>query len=735
MNKIAKYSLYSVGSVVALIAGSAFYITATFDANTLKPRLEAWVKAEKQRNLKFNGPINLSLFPKPGLTLTDVDLSERNADALFAHVSDARVSMQLWPLLSKKIIIDEVDVQGATINVVKNKSGQYNFADLTETKKQTETKALPDMLTDSEPSSGTPSSDTSFHLSQFNIAKSSVKYTDQQSGQQMTLKDMSLFGDTITAQSAGHIDFSSRLQSAAPVLDLQINTKLDQVKLDKKTGQLLLDGLYNVLDGKLDKETFKLTLTVPKLNVTANSASAETISLSALLNGATRKMDASFKLEGISGDLQQINARALKLAVNASQADQTIKLTVNSPVNVKLETQAINLAQLAIRGDITSGEMKSVPIDLSGKLNAELKAQHVSTVMKGALEHNPLDFSADVKGFKNPAIRFALKAPTLDLNRYIAKEKPAAASAGNQDNAAKSSGQASKVDLSGLNGLNIDGQINIGQLKYAALDAKAVSLMFNTKNGLLSVPALSLKAFGGDIAASGTATTTSSPRISVKPDIAGVDIYALLKQFAGFEKKEGRATVNGSLAMQGGDTTALKNSLTGNLNTRITDGAWRGINVAKTIREAKAALSGLKGGEQTVAASNVEKTDFTELTASVLFNQGVATNKDLTMKSPLLRISGEGDVNLRTDNINYLLKAALVNTSKGQEGADRDKLHGVTVPIRIKGPTSAPKYSLDLTAALKENAGAKLEEKKQEVQQKLEQKASDALSKGLKKLF
>ena len=735
MNKIAKYSLYSVGSVGALIAGLAFYITATIDANTLKPRLESWVKTEKQRNLKFNGPINLSLFPKPGLTLTDVDLSERNADALFAHVSDARVSMQLWPLLSKKIIIDEVDVQGATINVVKYKSGQYNFADLTETKKQTDTKALPDMLTDSEPSSGAPSSDTSFHLSQFNIAKSSVKYIDQQSGQQVTLKDLSLFGDTITAQSAGHIDFSSRLQSAAPALDLQINTKLDQVKFDKKTGQLLLDGLYNVLDGKLDKDAFKLTLTVPKLNVTAKSANAETISLSALLTGAARKVDASFKLEGISGDLQQINARALKLAMNASQADQTIKLTVNSPVNVRLETQAINLAQLAIRGDITSGEMRAVPIDLSGKLNAEQKAQHVSTVMKGALEHNPLDFSADIKGFKNPAIRFALKAPALDLNRYIAKEKLAAASSGNQDNTAKSSGQASKVDLSGLNGLNIDGQINIGQLKYAALDAKAVSLLFNTKNGVLSVPAFSLKAFGGDIAASGTATTTASPRISVKPDIAGVDIYALLKQFAGFEKIEGRATVSGSLAMQGGDTTALKNSLTGNLNTRITDGAWRGINIAKTIREAKAVLSGLKGGEQTVTASNVEKTDFTELTASVLFNQGVATNKDLSMKSPLLRVSGEGDVNLRTDNINYLLKAALVNTSKGQEGADRDKLHGVTVPIRIKGPTSVPKYSLDLTAALKENAGAKLEEKKQEMQQKLEQKAGDALSKGLKKLF
>ena len=260
------------------------------------------------------------------------------------------------------------------------------------------------------------------------------------------------------------------------------------------------------------------------------------------------------------------------------------------------------------------------------------------------------------------------------------------------------------------------------------------------------MPTLSLKAFGGAIAASGTATTTSSPRITVKPDITGVDIYALLKQFAGFEKIEGKATVNGSLAMQGGDTTALKNSLTGNLNTRVDDGAWRGINIAKTIREAKAAISGLKGGEQSVTTSNVEKTDFTELTASILFNQGVATNKDLAMKSPLLRVSGEGDVNLKTDKINYLLKAVLVDTSKGQMGKERDQLHGVTVPIRIKGATSAPKYSLDLTAAIKENAGAeleakkqevkqKLEEKKQEAQQKLEQKAGDALSEGLKKLF
>nr|WP_321237844.1 AsmA family protein [uncultured Tolumonas sp.] len=735
MNKITKYSLYSVGSVVVLLAGSAFYITATFDANSLKPRLEAWVKAEKQRTLKFNGPISLSLFPKPGLTLSDVNLSEHNTDALFAHVSDARVTMQFWPLLSKKFIINEVDIQGATINLVKDKTGQFNFSDLAGSKKQPGDKTLTEP-TGANTAANTVSAGSDFHLAQFNIAKSSIKYLDQQSGQQVMLSDLSLFGDKITTQSAGHIDFSSRLQSTVPALDLQVNTKLDRVNLDNKTGQLLLDGLYNVLDGKLGKETFKLTLTAPKLNVTDKNASADTISLSASLNGATRKIDSNLKLEGLSGDNQQVNVKAVKFDLNANQETQAVKLSASSPLAFKLATQAFNLPQLVIKGDVTSGEMKALPVDLTGKLIAEVKAQHINTTLTGSLDHNPLALNTDVKGFSNPAIRFDLKAESLDLNRYMTASK--STNSGTKDNAGQSAGNKmppTKIDLSGLNALNLDGQINVGQLKYAALDAKELALAFNAKNGLLSVPAFSLKAFGGDIAASGSATTTSSPRISVKPNITGVDIYALLKQFAGFEKIEGRATVGGSLAMQGSDTSALKNSLTGNLTTRVTDGAWRGINVAKTIRDAKAALSGLKGGEQAVATSNVEKTDFTELTASILFNQGVASNKDLTMKSPLLRINGEGEVNLKADDINYLLKAALVNTSKGQEGADRDKLHGVTVPIRIKGPTSAPKYSLDLTAALKDNAGAKLEEKKQEVQQKLEQKAGDALSKGLKKLF
>ncbi|MFB0974641.1 MAG: hypothetical protein QMB71_00745, partial [Tolumonas sp.] len=63
------------------------------------------------------------------------------------------------------------------------------------------------------------------------------------------------------------------------------------------------------------------------------AATAETMVVAALLNGAARKVDASFRLDGVSGDSQQIKAQVLKLDLTANQADQAVKMTANSQVN------------------------------------------------------------------------------------------------------------------------------------------------------------------------------------------------------------------------------------------------------------------------------------------------------------------------------------------------------------------------------------------------------------------
>ena len=100
------------------------------------------------------------------------------------------------------------------------------------------------------------------------------------------------------------------------------------------------------------------------------------------------------------------------------------------------------------------------------------------------------------------------------------------------------------------------------------------------------------------------------------------------------------------------------------------------------------------------------------------------------MKSPLLRLGGEGDINIGADSVNYLAKATLVATAAGQGGKDAAELKGLMVPVQISGPFTSLSYKLDFDAMLKGAAQQKVEEKKEELKSKAQDKLKDQL-KGL----
>jgi AsmA protein len=153
--------------------------------------------------------------------------------------------------------------------------------------------------------------------------------------------------------------------------------------------------------------------------------------------------------------------------------------------------------------------------------------------------------------------------------------------------------------------------------------------------------------------------------------------------------------------------SALKKALNGSASLKLADGALKGIDIAGSIRGAQARLGTLRG-EQTQAADSKQRTDFSELTATFKIANGVARNNDLDMKSPLLRVGGEGEINIGADSLNYLVQASIVGTSKGQGGREAEELRGVTVPVRVTGPLAAPSYKLDFNALATDTAKQRL---------------------------
>ena len=56
------------------------------------------------------------------------------------------------------------------------------------------------------------------------------------------------------------------------------------------------------------------------------------------------------------------------------------------------------------------------------------------------------------------------------------------------------------------------------------------------------------------------------------------------------------------------------------------------------------------------ATSDGQATDFTSLTGTYTITNGILTNDDLTMSAPLLRMTGEGNVNMPDKTLDYTIR-------------------------------------------------------------------------------
>jgi len=91
--KYLKYGLYVLVGLI-LVTGILFgYIAATFDPNLYKSDITSVVAEKTGRTLSIEGDIGLTFFPKIGVRLGAVRLSERSSKAEFAGVDDLHVAL------------------------------------------------------------------------------------------------------------------------------------------------------------------------------------------------------------------------------------------------------------------------------------------------------------------------------------------------------------------------------------------------------------------------------------------------------------------------------------------------------------------------------------------------------------------------------------------------------------------------------------------------------------------
>jgi AsmA protein len=503
--------------------------------------------------------------------------------------------------------------------------------------------------------------------------------------------------------------------------------RVPQLNIDLDKQNVLVDGVALTAKGKREADSFDVKLDAPKLSITPQKAEGQDVILAVKAQGPQLNADITLKLSGVEGSGKAVRIGQLALNVDAKQADNTVKGSLTTPVTANLETQVFQIPKLAGEFDVASPSlpMKKLKVPLTLTAMADLKKKNAGADLGMKLDESNIKAKFAASNFAPLRSTFDVAIDKLNVDRYLPpkkKHEPA--------KPAPAEGPEQPIDFSPLKGPDIAGSVRIGDLVASNVKAQNVRVDIKLKDGKLDVNPLSANLYQGTVKGSATVNANTN-QIAVKQNLAGVQIGPLLKDAASVDILEGKGNVALDIITTGNLVSAMKKTLNGKASLALKDGALKGINLAQSLRNVKSMFSGGKKESEQGAVAG-EKTDFSELTASFDIKNGIAHNSDLSMKSPFLRLAGEGDINIPDSSLNYLAKASVVASSGGQGGKDIADLSGLTLPVRASGPFTALKYKIEFGSALSESAKQKLEEQKASIKTKMEDKLKSKLLGGQK---
>jgi AsmA protein len=754
--------------LVLLIAAGAWLI-ASFDPNRYKGVAIDWMKTNRQRTLVIDGPIELALLPRLAVKLSRVSLSEQNKAELFASIESTSLSVDVLPLLRGELVVDRIEARGVRATLLRDAKGRRNTDDLAGAG---DPKAPPTGTS----GGASPGKALRFDVSRVELDDVYVRLKDDVAGIDGELELKELSTGRVASEVETPVKLVARFAFKAPVLkgDLSGATRLtpdlatgsvrladmnlafkgdvpgaSAVDLGLK-GDLAWDGAKGALEAKslsvqlganaaglklagstlaIDRFAYdptrqalavnKLALRVkgtragqplaleldwPQLEVIGDKLQGSPLA-GKLSLGGEMPLEANFKSGAPAGSFDALSLPGFEARITSDAAARKLAGTLRSNIGLRPAKASVTLDALDLQATIEDKGLK--PIVLSARGNVSASAQAASWALTGKANANAfqIDGSANLAAGP-PNIRAQAKFDALDLNTLL----PAAASSGAAPGAPAAAD--APVDLSALRSVNATVGVRAGSFvfrQYRVADAKIDAVL---EGGMLKVNTLQGKAWGGTLDATAFADARAS-RITVKAIASGVNVNALLKDVAAKDILEGTGRVTLDVDTAGRSVAELRSHLRGNAALQLRDGAVKGVNLAKSLRQAKAALTMRTDSAQ--KASQTEKTDFSELTATFQIADGIARSKDLDAKSPFLRLAGDGAIDIGKGMIDYTARATVTSTSAGQDGAELAALKGLTVPVRLTGPFEAVDWKIQWSAvaagALKNQLEDKLKDK------------------------
>lgn len=274
-----------------------------------------------------------------------------------------------------------------------------------------------------------------------------------------------------------------------------------------------------------------------------------------------------------------------------------------------------------------------------------------------------------------PRIAGSLDVDQLNLNPYLATAK--------EEGDETSGWSAKPISLDLLKDANANLTVHAGSLRVRALRVGETRLTATLENRRLQATLNPIGLYGGQGSASLNVDATGPvPRFANRLTFSDIEVGPFLTDAIGVSKIEGIGTIKLDVTSGGKSADAIMHGLVGRGAIQFRNGQIRGVDLGLVARTVQRLLSGGATGDNAT-------TSYADMGGTFTIARGVLANRDFHLTSPVIRMTGNGQIDLGNRTIDFRIepKAVLIAQSS----------LGVAVPFHIKGSWTHLHYVPDLS--------------------------------------
>ncbi|MEO0126275.1 MAG: AsmA family protein [candidate division WOR-3 bacterium] len=677
-------------------------------------------------------------------------------DRKMVNIEKINLNLKLLPLFRRQIVINSISINGAVINIERNKDNYYNIA-------------VPQLQKMEGP-------DFKVAVDKIEISKTEINYSDAISKTEYSIKNViqkinfkqSLIsiGGKQTVDIAKTKDF--------PALTLEITNTIEYDTLTKNINIKELNAEYGTIKARFTGTVEKSEL----LNLNANlniydltkilnliPEKSRPVKLSGSIradatilgttkepkvNGKCELVNITFKPKGLNQEIQKINGSfgfdlnsiknviiqgifgtsrfdisggvnnlknpLLDLIVKVSLNLKDIETLTAQTGGMKLSGSAIlniaikgNLEKPNFFGDytISDGTIDGIglvkPItNLRVKGTLQTDGAKISEC-SGHIGRSDFSFNGYVSNFNKPVIQINNTSNLIDLDELFPKTKT-----------------EKKAEQKGIP-VTIQGNFKINRLTGMDMEFKNISTAFKFENGIIDIKDCKAETFDGRVEFDFYYNTNSPEPYRINTRMTNINVQKFFKRFLKFENLQGNLSGVNNFQGKGFEQKQVIANLTASGNVKLTNGVFNNFEFLNVLCD----WLGIK--DKKIIPVN-------DLVCSFKIENGRSNIEDWSMESGIGNFLVNGWIKL-----DGVINLAITLTLNKRESDILKSYHGdwvlyydpqgrATIDIIATGKLLSPQFKLD-TNKIKERLKGKIKDEYDKKKKELENKLKDLFKK------